>query len=381
MPHGGIPLMSRPTLILGTMSGTSCDGFDVALIQIDDAGEGCTLLAFRSVDYPGRLKDQLSNLSVTPEVELLTVEAEWTRWVAEIIEQTREDWDSAYGEPALLGFSGHTLYHEPAGKGTKAMGDADWLSQKLGMPVVAEYRNADVAAGGQGAPLVPMFDAFVFGADHRCCVNLGGIANLTLLPPAAAEVCAWDVAGCNLLLNRQAGRLGMSMDRGGALAALGIVDEGALEQMEQWPYLQLPSPKSLAAEDLEDLHSVLDGISDAKDALATAVEWIARALGAAISQGKSPGRVMMTGGGALNSFLVERIGLHLPKGWAVSIPDRRWVEGKEAAAFAWLAWRTAQGRTTSLASVTGAERDVCGGRLFGNFAASGNDPGTCKKPS
>ena len=381
MPQGGIPLMSRPALILGTMSGTSCDGLDVALVQIDDADEGCTLLAFKSVDYPDHLKSRLSKLSVTPDVELSIVEAEWTGWVAEAIQQTREEWDSAHGEPALLGFSGHTLYHEPAGKGTKAMGDADWLSQKLGMPVVAEYRNADVAAGGQGAPLVPMFDAFVFGSDHCCCVNLGGIANLTLLPPAAAEVCAWDVAGCNLLLNRQAGRLGMSMDLGGERAALGIVDERALEHMEQWPYLQRPFPKSLAAEDLENLHALLDGISDAKDALATAVEWIARALGAAISQGKSPGRVMMTGGGALNSFLVERIGLHLPKGWTVSIPDRQWVEGKEAAAFAWLAWRTARGLATSLASVTGAERDVCGGRLFGNFAASGNGPDTCKKPS
>ena len=90
---------------------------------------------------------------------------------------------------------------------------------------------------------------------------------------------------------------------------------------------------------------------------------------------------MLTGGGALNSHLVKRIGQHLPSGWMASIPERQWVEGKEAAAFAWLAWRTARGQTTSLASVTGAERDVCGGRLFGNFAMSGNDRDACKKSS
>jgi anhydro-N-acetylmuramic acid kinase len=372
--------MSDPTLVLGTMSGTSCDGFDVALVQIGATEESCTLLEFKSVDYTDSWKSRLSALASTPEENLPAIELEWTQWVADVIRQTLDEWVPRYGAPALLGFSGHTLYHEPGGKGTRAMGDAQWLSQSLGVLVVAEYRNADVAAGGQGAPLVPMFDAFVFGRNHRCCVNLGGIANLTLLPPAVPEVLAWDVAGCNLLLNHQAHRLGLSMDRNGAIAAEGTVDETVLSQMEDWPHLHRPAPKSLAAEDLEGLHSLLDGISDAKDALATAVEWIARALGSAVSQGAGTGKAMLTGGGALNSFLIERIRWNLPNGWTVWIPDRQWVEGKEAAAFAWLAWRTAQGLTTSLASVTGAERDVCGGRLFGNFAASGDGPDTCKQP-
>ena len=373
--------MSKSTLILGTMSGTSCDGLDVALLEVSASDESCTLLAFKSVDYPEDWRSRLSRLALLPETDLPIIEAEWTRWVSARIQEIRSEWDEHHGVPALLGFSGHTLYHEPRGRGTKAIGDAAWLSDALGMPVVAEYRSADVAAGGQGAPLVPMFDACVFGREYSCCINLGGIANLTLLPPASPEVVAWDVVGCNLLLNRQAARLGMPMDRDGASAAKGSVDEKVLERMERWPFLHRSAPKSLAAEDLVGIHSQLDSVPDAQDALATGAEWVARALGDAVSQGTKPGRIMLTGGGALNSHLVKRIGQHLPSGWIASIPERQWVEGKEAAAFAWLAWRTARGQTTSLASVTGAERDVCGGRLFGNFAMSGNDRDACKKSS
>ena len=367
--------MAESTLVLGTMSGTSCDGFDVALCRIGAGGGHVELLDIRQVDYPERWMNALQHIGECTSAEAIKVEAEWSVWVAKALKTCLEDWKSKHGTPQLIGFSGHTLFHEPGGRGTAAIGDASMLARTLKVPVVADYRSADVAAGGQGAPLVPLFDAQAFGA-YGSCVNLGGIANATVLPPEAPQVRAWDLVGCNLLLNRQAGRMGLAYDANGMCAAQGQVDAAAKGRLDQWAYLQRTPPKSLAAEDLSELHDILDGIASPQDALCTAVEWMAQVIGSSLALGPSGGRVLLTGGGAHNGVLVGRIAHFLPEGWTVEVPDAAWVDGKEAAAFAWLAWRTAAGLPTSLASVTGANRDVCGGRVFGNFAPQqeGSDP-------
>ena len=367
--------MAESTLAVGTMSGTSCDGFDVALCRIGFDGDNVELLEIRQVDYPMRWKNILRHLGECTEVQAFEIEAEWSVWVLQALKTCLIDWKSAHGTPQLIGFSGHTWFHEPAGRGTAAIGDAKMLAQSLGIPVVADYRSADVAAGGQGAPLVPLFEAHAFGA-FGCCINLGGIANATVLPPETDRVRAWDIVGCNLLLNRQAGRLGLEYDADGESAAQGKLNVAAKSKLDQWAYLQRVPPKSLAAEDLAALHAILDGIDAPQDALRTAVEWMAEAIGAALDLGPYGGRVLVTGGGAHHKVLVQRIAYFLPAGWTLEVPERNWVDGKEAAAFAWLAWRTVRRLPTSLASVTGADRDVCGGRVFGNFAAhqEGVDP-------
>lgn len=371
--------MDRPTLVLGTMSGTSCDGLDLALCAISEGGgpESCTLLAFTAVPYTEEWSLRLRGLAEQTAEQVREMESQWTRWVAAAIGAAMEGWMTEFGTPDLVGFSGHTWYHEPGGRGTAAIGDAAWLSGELGLPVVADYRSADVAAGGQGAPLVPLFDAEVFGR-HAACLNLGGIANVTLLPPGVPDVVAWDVAGCNLLLNRQAQRLGLRFDKEGACARMGEVDSGALARMLAWPYLEMPPPKSLAAEDLAPLHSALDAVPRPEDALATGVAWIAAAVSAGLARSQHPGSLFVTGGGAMNDALTAAIADHLPEGWRHEVPLAEWVDGKEAAAFAWLAWRTMRGMTTSLASVTGASSDVCGGVRFGNFAPSGNEPDSAR---
>lgn len=360
--------MTEPALVLGTMSGTSCDGLDLALCAVGPAPENLELLAFTSVPYSADWRSRLRSLGQADAQEAASIEQDWTLWVADVIKGTRRDWEKIHGVPALVGFSGHTWYHEPGGRGTRAMGDAAWLAQTLGVPVVADYRSADVEAGGQGAPLVPLFDAHVF-SGYACCVNLGGILNLTLLPPAADAVRAWDVAGCNLLLNRQAMRAGSAFDRNGQMSARGQVSTEARAQLDGWAFLAQKGPKSLSAEDLAPLHDILDAVPLPEDALATAVDWIASTFASAL-EGHDPGKVLLTGGGAFNAHLVEQMAAHLPDAWEHTVPDVMWVDGKEAAAFAWLAWRTAHGQTTSLASVTGAHSDICGGRVFGNFAAS-----------
>lgn len=357
--------------VLGTMSGTSCDGLDLVLLQMDEDGGGVQVLESEGFGYPESLQNRLRGLGEANETAALELERDWTLWVIAKAVDCRDRWSDQHGGLDLMGFSGHTWFHEPGGRGTRAIGDAALLRSALGLPVVADYRSADVAAGGQGAPLVPLFDAMVFG-HHAACANLGGIANVTLLSQGETQVVrAWDVCGCNLLLNRQAQRAGRPFDEGGVLASQGQVDLAVLAKLQTWPYLHRTPPKSLAAEDLSPLHLLLDSIALPEDAMATAVEWMAQVLARSIMLNGAPGQILVTGGGAHHGFLLKRWSAHLGNEWKLDVPSALWIDGKEAAAFAWLAQRTALGKTTSLASVTGATRDVCGGVLFGNFAAPG----------
>ena len=355
--------------VIGTMSGTSCDGLDVVLVEIRDGGTAVTLLESTAFDYGLEWSERMRGLPALSDPEALRFEQEWTGWASDRIAGCLRVWTAVHGPAHLIGFSGHTWYHEPAGRGTRAIGDGALLTRTLGLPVVADYRSADVAAGGQGAPLVPLFDSVVL-SGHGACLNLGGIANLTLLPQSAdGPVRAADLCGANLLLNRQARRAGLAFDREGDLARSGTVQSEALMRLQQWPYLHRNGPKSLAAEDLAALHDILDGISDPRDASATAVEWVAQTVTVNLDPVEEANRTLLvTGGGAHHSYLTERLRTLLPKGWALEVPEPEWVDGKEAIAFAWLALRTAQGKPTSLATVTGASQDVCGGVLFGTFA-------------
>lgn len=355
---------------MGTMSGTSCDGLDVVLIEVCEKKGFLDLVEFEGFTYPEALAERLRGLGNMQGKSAEKLSHDWTRWVGQKLQSCLHNWTRSGRLMDLVGLSGHTWYHEPGGVGTAAIGDAEQLCAALGLPVVADYRSADVAAGGQGAPLVPLFDAHVFGG-HVACVNLGGIANATILPAEpSGKVRAWDVCGCNLLLNRQAMRRGLSYDQGGAMAAKGTVDVKVLAQLNSWKYVCQAPPKSLSAEDLAPLHRWLDEVELPEDACATAVEWMAMSLTAALVVHARPGQVLVSGGGAFHLFLMERWAALLGDQWTLDVPSHQWVEGKEAAAFGWLALRTARGEITSLASVTGATQDVRGGVLFGNFAAS-----------
>ena len=246
--------------VIGTMSGTSCDGLDVALLEVSSSGSEVRWLALKAFSYDEAMADRLRVLSGLTDAEALELESEWTLWVASALVPLVREWKREFGHINLLGFSGHTWYHEPSGRGTRALGDGALLHERLALPVVVDYRGADVAAGGQGAPLVPLFDSVVF-ADHGACLNLGGIANLTLLPQTAGDtIRAADLCGANLLLNRQARRLGKAFDRGGEDARRGVVQADVLARLASWPYLDRAWPKSLAAEDLASVHTVLDGV-------------------------------------------------------------------------------------------------------------------------
>jgi anhydro-N-acetylmuramic acid kinase len=372
--------------VLGLMSGTSCDGLDLALIDVDLSDWSMQWLAFASFDYSEDLRSELRALgALSPDnaAELsaaIALESRWTNWVIDTVMNALQGDLMHNCRPELVGFSGHTWYHELQdvlpGR-TRAIGGCQQLADTLGLAVVGDYRSADVAAGGRGAPLVPLFDAHVF-PEFSACLNLGGIANLSAQRERAGEGqrVAWDVCGCNLLLNRQAERVGEAYDAGGVLASAAQMDRATLEKLRRWSHLATPPPKALSAEDLGGLHALLDALPPAI-ALATATEHIAEAISAALfaatTHKNGTVRVLVTGGGAWNHHLLLRLESaltemsarnHCAVKWSVERPGARWVEGKEAAAFGWLAMRTLDGKVTSLASATGANADICGGLIY-----------------
>ena len=378
---GGNSLSVR---VLGVMSGTSCDGLDLAWIDANPSHWGLGFRTSKSIDYTPELRRELQalgGLSPDDPADLqaaLDLERRWTVWVAAEIQRV------GLNGASLVGFSGQTWYHAPDSRGTRAIGDCLALSKALALPVVGDYRSADVAAGGRGAPLVPLFDEFAF-PERSACLNLGGIANLSAKQSSSStsrptigytesgsSLVGWDICGCNLLLNRQAARLGLAFDRGGAISSSRSPDLEVLQSLNAWSYLQHDPPKALAAEDLAGLHQLLDDL-EPEVALSTATAHIGATIARdLVSACTNPGRVLTTGGGAWNEALLEAIECQLKAAnphWEIERPQAMWVNGKEAAAFAWLALRTAFGEVTSLASATGARRDVHGGKLYGNFAA------------
>ena len=343
-----------PQTALGLMSGTSLDGLDIARSQFERTTSGRILgelLAFESVPFPDDLAARLRALYTADAREWAACAAAFSTWCAEAVLATGFTAD-------VIGFHGQTTFHEPASGFTAQLASGAHLYARTGMPVVCDFRSLDVALGGQGAPLVPVADALLF-PEAEVAVNLGGIANLSERDSRRA----WDIVPCNLLLNRLAERVGEAFDRGGQRAARGQCIPELAAELAGIPYLDRSAPKSLGREDVEALwwpaierfagHAV-------DDLLATATADIARHVRTAIGARTA----LVTGGGAWNTALMDRIAEE--PGLRMLPASREVVDGKEAHAFALLAWMRLHGLPNTWASVTGAQRDSCGGCIYGD---------------
>jgi anhydro-N-acetylmuramic acid kinase len=360
--------------VLGLMSGTSADGIDAVLADFSGrpARPRWRLLASHAHPYPARLREQLVRLGqgspVTAAQLLDLAEA-----VTEAQAAAARACDPT-GEAVLVGCHGQTVWHRPPQSSRRG---ASWqllqgplLAALLELPVVFDFRAADLALGGQGAPLVPPTDEALLGrtGGWRAVLNLGGIANLTLLPPASGPdrhrpVLGWDCGPANSLLDLAVERFSQGRERcdaGGAWAARGQVDERCLEHWLDEPYFRQPPPKSTGRElfgaaDMERRIAQLG--PDPADALATLSALTAAVVAQDLARGPRPLELLVAGGGARNHFLMEQLRCRCP-GIAVrplqelGIADAQ----REALAFALLAWWHRRGHPGSLPSVTGAPR-------------------------
>lgn len=352
-------------IVAGIMSGTSLDGIDVAIVDMPKA----KLLDFRSRAYPAALRRRLLAVSNA---------ACHTRDIARLHFELAELYAKAIPRRVdLIGCHGQTIYHEGR-RATLQIGDGSVLAARAGAPVVCDFRPADIAAGGEGAPLVPFVDYRFFRHPRRTRValNIGGIANITIIPagiPAAglAHVIAMDTGPGNMVMDALAahatnGRL--RYDRDGRMAARGHVNRPLLSQLLRAPFYRRRPPKSAGREEygVEFLARLLATGLPLNDLLATAAALTAATIAQAIHR-FSPTPVhdlIASGGGARNPFLMAQLAAFLP-GVRMSTSSEFGLDAhaKEAIAFALLAYETWRKRPSNVPSATGARYAAILGKL------------------
>ena len=356
--------------VAGLISGTSMDGIDVAICQISGAGPGATvkLERFATVPYEPKLAERLRrapDLSARDVAELNGVVGKAFAFAVTFV---RVDlWVE------LVGSHGQTVYHHSrapgAEKATLQVGDGDVIAQRLGIPVVSDFRAGDIAAGGEGAPLTPYADFVLFGGKPgRAVLNLGGIGNLTILADRLEDVTGFDTGPANAPLDRiSRAEFGESMDRDGEHARAGDYDRKLLDQLlAEDAFLALAAPKSTGTEAYGEAFVAMlraRSGSTGADLLRLAAEYVVESVARQVPP--STGELILAGGGAANRFLHERLDQRLAS-CVIQMTDDYGVpiRAREALAFAILANDAVCGLPTSLPRVTGAS----GSRRLGKLS-------------
>lgn len=337
------------------MSGTSLDGIDLAICKFSNLYT-IDLLDFETISYPEQWKNRLGSAHHLSGIELRLLEKEYSEYTAHIVlEFLKENGQNV----DFIAGHGHTIFHQPEKNLTYQMMNGSILAALSGIPTVCDFRSGDVALGGQGAPLVPLGDALLFG-EYEICLNLGGFANMSF--ENAGKRVAYDISPANLLLNDLSNRKNLEYDKNGDLARSGNVNPPLLEKLNSLKFYSETPPKSLAREWLEEKIFPLMKQGRTEDLLATAVAHISDQVAIALNQSADEGKVLITGGGAHNTFLIDCISqkTHLK----IVIPRKDIIDAKEAMVFALLGKLRLDGKTNILASVTGASRDSCGGAVY-----------------
>lgn len=384
--------MSKPMIVAGVMSGTSADGIDVAVVRID-RGRRITLklLAHEALPYPAVLRRAVlaaMNAKRTSTAELARLNWRLGLAYAEAVKATVERHNLKLD---LVGCHGQTLYHQGrmetyTGKSfacTWQAGEPALIAAELNVPVVSNFRPADLAAGGQGAPLVPLLDQVYFSDAKRGRVlqNIGGIANLTAIPGGSEidELIAFDTGPGNMVIDALALRLfAKPFDRNGAIAAKGRVLEPVLDKMLRNPYFKLKPPRSAGREEFgreyaaKFLSACRTVSRNPEDALATATALTAESILRSFRQFVLPAMkgtpidYIVSGGGARNRTLMMMLASSLePLGCTLTTTEQFGLpaEAKEAAAFALLAWATWNRLPGNVPSATGARRFAILGQI------------------
>jgi anhydro-N-acetylmuramic acid kinase len=364
------------TLYVGLMSGTSMDGIDAALLEIAPAGMRVRTAVART--WPTALQARLRRAAEAPEQIGLTeygqLDTEVGLEFAQAAEQLLQHAAVPTAAVRAIGSHGQTLLHRPDGPSafTLQIGDPNIIAERLGIDVVADFRRRDLAAGGEGAPLMPAFHAAAFGAvgQVRAVVNIGGIANVTLLS-ADGGVIGFDTGPGNCLLDAGArSHLGQPHDAAGAWSATGAVDPELLQRLLAEPYFARQPPKSTGRETFSDawLQLAIAGRSlPPVTVQATLAELTAVTIADALRDRSGQGlqSLYVCGGGAFNIDLLHRLARALPDTRVATTADCGIApEHVEAAGFAWLAHRYLEGEPGNLPSVTGARHAVPLGALY-----------------
>lgn len=349
--------------VVGLMSGTSLDGLDVACCAFKKKNSKWSyrLEKAETIAYPSSWQKKLSTAHTLKGEDLVALDIDYGRFLGratmKFINQHRIN-------PDFISSHGHTIFHQP-GKGfTYQLGNGNALHLISGLPIVHDFRTLDVLLGGQGAPLVPVGDKFLF-SGYDVCLNLGGIANLSM--EVKRKRVAYDICFCNMALNYLAAKAGKQMDRHGNMASDGAINQPLLSQLTRLYTAIKKKRPSLGREIFEkDIQPLLDNDNiSIHDRLCTVVESVSLEITGTILSEKKRASILCTGGGAFNSYLVSRMLEHAGDKVSLIIPDDEVVKYKEALVFAFLGVLRVNGEVNCLKSVTGASHDSSAGVLTG----------------
>jgi anhydro-N-acetylmuramic acid kinase len=366
-------MTGRPELVVGLMSGTSLDGVDAALVRFDGPTRA-ELLGFVTRRYTDERREELLRAlegEATPQ-DLARLHVRLAEWAGEAVERVLAQAHVKASDLAAIAFPGQTLWHEPPTVSWQ-LGEPAVLVERFGVRVVSGFRASDVAAGGQGAPLVPMADAELFGApDHpRILLNLGGMANLTWVERLGREETAFAFdTGPGMAVIDATARIvdpALPFDRDGAVSARGMVDPALLRDLLADPFFAAPPPKSTGREHFGSTYvAALIERAPGADAVAAAVELTARTVADAVARWVPPTpEVVVSGGGAHHPGLMRALERDLPRGTTLRRFDDLFFPGdaKEAVAFALLGLLTLHGQPGNIPRATGAR----GPRVLGGI--------------
>ncbi len=357
--------MSNPSYsMIGLMSGTSGDGLDLGYCQYEKSDQwSFEIVHSLTIPFPEAIGEKLIKSHLLSALDLAILDVDFGRWMGEKVKEFCQEKQIF---PQAVCSHGHTVFHQP-GKGLSLQIGNGWaLHQACGLKVINDFRMLDIQLGGQGAPLVPIGDQLLF-PQIDFCINLGGIANISM--NVDGNRIAFDCCPFNLLLNEQANILGAPYDEGGDWAREGSVNIPLLNELNAFPFYTNNDPKSLGREDMENefLPLIRNSELSERDILCTLVEHYALQISIVIkyNQARETPSVLITGGGTYNSYFVERLDHHLDGEWAQFAASSELIEFKEALVFGFLGVLRLRNENNSLASVTGAIQDSCGGTIYG----------------
>ncbi len=353
--------------VIGIMSGSSLDGIDIVYTELQEqAGRWQYEIQHAAcIPYDKEWIDKLQQSVSLPAKEYLLLNSDYGQFIGKKINEFIAE-NNLHHNVNLICSHGHTTFHLPEKKMTHQLGDGAAIAAKTRLPVVSDLRSLDVAFGGQGAPIVPLGEKLLFG-QFKYFLNIGGIANLSIHQPG--RVIAFDVCAANRVLNMLANEKGLAYDDEGKMALQGRVNEDLLSELNKLEYYELAYPKSLANTFGTDLVYPLlqsSGIS-IEDSLRTYAEHISVQIKNSLRlfKGNALEHLFITGGGAFNTFLIEKLQSHLKEiNFEIFIPDNDTVKYKEALIMGLLGALRWREQYTVFSSVTGARQNSIGGALW-----------------
>lgn len=343
--------------VIGLMSGTSLDGLDLCCVtfKYDDGKWGYQIVKAEDEPYPDDIKQKLANAQNMSAEEYALFHSDYGIYLGQ---RVKAFIDRNGLEPDLIASHGHTIFHQPGIRFTAQIGSGAGIAAETEVDCVCDFRTTDVALFGQGAPLVPIGDRTLF-AEYDYCLNMGGFSNISFNDGDVRS--AYDISPVNYVMNHYTRTIGLDYDKDGEMARSGKVCEELLERLDNLEFYSMKGPKSLGREWVEnEVIPLIDSYNlSIEDKLCTFCEHVAVQIGSHIKGGK----VLLTGGGALNKYLVERMSARAPQCEYV-VPDKLTINFKEALIFAFLGMLYICDMPNCLSSVTGAKFNCVGGALY-----------------